>query len=256
MRGESDVVVLFFCTVVVAALAPSGSPMGGIQRGQEQHPRHGTQCSSVQLQRVSWQSMIWMLAPFIQTRDLQCHPLLTLKSVWFNSLLLSPQYVSPLLFGLISRPLFVFLINDHSTGITVRRTFGTDSHLSTDTQQNSHSSVSFKYTKKVTESGDIVRRLTFCVGGGSDSESSPGSFSNQGKSQRGERAMPWCAVTSCSAVLHFTGYRQQICKDASCFHNAFYSVMLLSAGKLISPLLLYSYFFPPSNVFKLCLYLV
>lgn len=165
MRGESDVVVLFFCTVVVAALAPSGSPMGGIQRGQEQHPRHGTQCSSVQLQRVSWQSMIWMLAPFIQTPDLQCHPLLTLKSAWFNSLLLSPQYVSPLL-GLISRPLFVFLINDHSTGITVRRTFGTDSHLSTDTQQNSHSSVSFKYTKKVTESGGYRKTSHLLCRGG------------------------------------------------------------------------------------------
>lgn len=63
------------------------------------------------------------------------------------------------------------------------------------------------------------------------------------KSQRGERAMVWCAVTSCSAVLHFTGYRKQIHKDASCFYNASCYVMLLSTDKLIS-LLLYHVFLP------------
>lgn len=39
----------------------------GIQQGQEQHARLGTKCNSVQLQRVCWRSMIWMLAPFIPT---------------------------------------------------------------------------------------------------------------------------------------------------------------------------------------------
>lgn len=65
--------------------------------------------------------------------------------------------------------------------------------------------------------------------------------------------MLWCAVTSCSVVLHFTAYRQQICKDASCFHNESCFVTLLSVGKLISlPFMMYF----SLNVCKLCLYLM
>lgn len=91
-------------------------------------------------------------------------PYSKVRVVQFTSSLTSIRL--PTLLGLISRPLFVFLINDHSTGITVRRTFGTDSHLSTDTQQNSHSSVSFKYTKKVTESGGYRKTSHLLCRGG------------------------------------------------------------------------------------------
>lgn len=55
--------------VFLVWMQPKENPDGwqGIQQGQEQHARQGTQCNSMQLQRVSWQSMIWMLAPFVQT---------------------------------------------------------------------------------------------------------------------------------------------------------------------------------------------
>lgn len=54
------------------------------------------------------------------------------------------------------------------------------------------------------------------------------------KSQCGEWAMLCAAATSCSVVLHFTGYCQQICKHASCFHNASCFVVLFWVKKLIS----------------------
>lgn len=65
----------------------------------------------------------------------------------------------------------------------------------------------------------------------------------------------WCAETSCYAVLHFTGYCQQICQNASCFYNVLCFVMLWLAEKLISWLFFMAHFCPNDRLKRKSVYL-
>lgn len=171
----------------------------------------------------------------VSAGDLQCHLLLILQPTRLNSLLFPHLNMTPP--GLISRHLFVFLINDHSAEITVRCIFGKDKpfqhrHTRKKKENPIHQIPSFKCTKRLHEQ-DIVRCLTFCVGGKSDSKSS--TVVSPMRKNKIKKKSAWkrsisvvCCVTSCSAVLHFTDHSQQIHQDASCFYNTSYFVRLLS----------------------------
>lgn len=146
----------------------------------------------------------------------------------------SHLYMTPS--GLISRPLFVFLINVHPTEITVTCIFfyvflleklviSLLAHTHTHSHTNIHPSHSCKYTERLQDQ-DVVRCFTFCVGGESDSKSSLVCFPIKKKSAWRKQCcgVLWPAVQQCYIS-------QAVRKDASCFCNASNFVKMLSMEK-------------------------
>lgn len=105
--------------------------------GSTKRTRRETPCNSVQLQRVSRQSMVWMWGPFIPPQP--SVPSALSSPGARSARLLSPEHVPPP--GLIFVPLFVFSIDESPAEVSVGSAPGADGHLGAGAQLNSSGEV-------------------------------------------------------------------------------------------------------------------
>lgn len=213
--------------VVLAALALRWSPVGekAYKQGHRQHARQGSQCMS-----ATSKGKLAIIAIDTGFTDPNVSQQVTFSVI--HSSIHGLFHVSYHLYmtGLIFRPLFVFLINVHSTEITVTCIFLFIYLLfrkatPTPTHRNKHPSHSCKYTERLQDQ-DAVRCFTFCVGGESDSKSSLVCFPIKKKSAWRKQC---CGVLRPAVQQCYIS--QAVRKDASCFCNASNFVKMLSMEK-------------------------
>lgn len=211
--------------VVLAALALRWSPVGekAYKQGHRQHARQGSQCMS-----ATSKGKLAINAIDTGFTDPNVSQQVTF-SVSHSSIhglfhVSSHLYMTPS--GLIFRPLFVFLINVHSTEITVTCIFFIFlEKLHPHPHTNKHPSHSCKYTERLQDQ-DAVRCFTFCVGGESDSKSSLVCFPIKKKSAWRKQC---CGVLQPAVQQCYIS--QAVRKDASSFCNASDFVKMLSMEK-------------------------
>lgn len=213
--------------VVLAALALRWSPVGekAYKQGHRQHARQGSQCMS-----ATSKGKLAIIAIDTGFTDPNVSQQVTFSVI--HSSIHGLFHVSYHLYmtGLIFRPLFVFLINVHSTEITVTCIFlfiylFFRKATPTPTHRNKHPSHSCKYTERLQDQ-DAVRCFTFCVGGESDSKSSLVCFPIKKKSAWRKQC---CGVLRPAVQQCYIS--QAVRKDASCFCNASNFVKMLSMEK-------------------------